>query len=228
MIRAQIFHPLWLAAGRMSLDLEFEVHPGELLAVYGPSGSGKTTLLRILAGLVKPERGHIRFGEEIWLDTDSGILVPTQHRGIGLVFQDYALFPNMTVRKNLEFALERDQPKEEVGELIRIMELEELAGRFPRELSGGQQQRVALARTLVRRSKLLLLDEPLSALDTQMRSRLQDFLLETHRSRRLTTILVSHDAREVGRLADRVIQLKDGKIGGMGLPGKRKIWKPGR
>ncbi|MCB9285580.1 MAG: ABC transporter ATP-binding protein [Lewinellaceae bacterium] len=212
MMQIELYHPLWSAAGRMVLDLRLEVQPGELLAVYGPSGSGKTTLLRMLAGLAHPERGLIRFGEEVWLDTKKRWVVPTKRRKLGLVFQEYALFPNMTVRKNLEYALERGQPKSEIAELMHIMELEELADRYPAKLSGGQQQRVALARALVRRPHLLLLDEPLSALDTEMRFRLQEYILELHKAYSLTTILVSHDVHEVIRLADRVVLLEEGKI----------------
>ena len=212
MMQVELYHPLWSAAGRMMMDLRLEVQAGELLAVYGPSGSGKTTLLRMLAGLTRPERGLIRFEEEVWLDTEKKIVMPTKHRKAGLVFQEYALFPNMTVRKNLEYALERGQPKSEVDELMHIIELEELADRHPAKLSGGQQQRVALARALVRRPHLLLLDEPLSALDTEMRFRLQEYILQVHKTYSLTTILVSHDVHEVIRLADRVVLLQEGKI----------------
>ncbi|MBK8489511.1 MAG: ATP-binding cassette domain-containing protein [Saprospirales bacterium] len=212
MMQIKLYHSLWSAAGRMVLDLDMEIHPGELLAVYGPSGSGKTTLLRMLAGLARPERGYIRFGEEVWLDTAKRTIIPTKRRKVGLVFQEYALFPNMTVRKNLEYALDRGQSKSDVEELMHIMELEELAGRYPAKLSGGQQQRVALARALVRRPHLLLLDEPLSALDTEMRIRLQEYILQVHNTYSLTTVLVSHDVHEVIRLADRVILLEEGKI----------------
>lgn len=218
MIRIKVRHPLWSAAGRMVLELDMELQENELIAVYGPSGSGKTTLLRILAGLVKPQEGLIRFGEDVWLDTTKKIMVRPQERQAGLVFQDYALFPNMTVRKNLEYALEKGQSKDFVEELMRVMELEELGGRYPAMLSGGQQQRVALARALVRRPKLLLLDEPLSALDTEMRQRLQEFILRVHRSYSLTTLLVSHDAPEVIRLADRVVILREGKVVEIGVP----------
>jgi molybdate transport system ATP-binding protein len=218
MIRIKVNHPLWSAAGRMALDLDLELQENKLIAIYGPSGSGKTTLLRILAGLVKPQKGLIRFGEEVWLDTAKKIMVRPQERQAGLVFQDYALFPNMTVRKNLEYALEKGQSRDFVDELMRVMELEELGGRYPARLSGGQQQRVALARALVGRPKLLLLDEPLSALDTEMRQRLQEFILQMHRTYSLTTLLVSHDAPEVIRLADRVVIIREGKVVEVGAP----------
>lgn len=218
MILIKVRHPLWSAAGRMTLELELELRENELAAIYGPSGSGKTTLLRILAGLVKPQEGYICFGEEVWLDTRKKIMVRPQERKAGLVFQDYALFPNMTVRKNLEYALEKGQSSDFVDELMQVMELDELGDRYPARLSGGQQQRVALARALVRRPELLLLDEPLSALDTEMRQRLQEFILQVRRSYSLTTLLVSHDAPEVVRLADRVIILREGKVVEIGVP----------
>jgi molybdate transport system ATP-binding protein len=202
----------------MALDLDLELPAGQLIAVYGPSGSGKTTLLRMLAGLMRPERGWIRFGEETWLDTDRKLMLSAQRRKIGLVFQDYALFPNMSVRQNLSYALEKGQPEADVEELMHIMQLEELAGRYPSRLSGGQQQRVALARALVRKPHLLLLDEPLSALDTRMRLRLQEYILQVHRAYSLTTLLVSHDAQEVLRLADQVVLLEEGKVVKMGDP----------
>lgn len=202
----------------MALELDLELPENELIAVYGPSGSGKTTMLRILAGLVKPQEGYICFGEDVWLDTRKKIMVRPQERQAGLVFQDYALFPNMTVRKNLEYALEKGQSSDFPDELMRVMELEELGDRYPARLSGGQQQRVALARALVRKPKMLLLDEPLSALDTEMRERLQEFILQVHRSYSLTTLLVSHDAPEVIRLADRVVILREGKVVQTGLP----------
>lgn len=218
MIRIKVHHPLWSAAGRMALELDLELPENELIAVYGPSGSGKTTMLRILAGLVKPQEGYICFGEDVWLDTRKKVMVRPQERQAGLVFQDYALFPNMTVRKNLEYALEKGQSSDFPDELMRVMELEELGDRYPARLSGGQQQRVALARALVRKPKMLLLDEPLSALDTEMRERLQEFILQVHRSYSLTTLLVSHDAPEVIRLADRVVILREGKVVQTGLP----------
>ncbi|HEY4290626.1 MAG TPA: ATP-binding cassette domain-containing protein [Puia sp.] len=148
----------------------------------------------------------------IWLDTSHHINLPTRHRSIGFVFQDFALFPHLTVRQQLEFALPKRSDRSIVDELLAMMELEELQHRKPTLLSGGQQQRVALARAIARRPRLLLLDEPLSALDDEMRHRLQDFILKAHRFYQLTTILVSHYLPEIFRLSDEVIVLENGQV----------------
>lgn len=218
MIEFQLHKKLHSAGGEMLLDVNINVEAGEFIAISGPSGSGKTTLLRLIAGLAEPERGYIEVQQECWLDTRKKINLSPQKRNVGFVFQDYALFPNMTVRKNLEYALGQNGPSRIIDELTQIMELEELMSRYPSKLSGGQQQRVALARSLVRRPPILLLDEPLSALDAAMRSRLQDYILQLHKRYALTTILVSHDFVEIFKMADRVIQLEDGKIVKSGKP----------
>ena len=218
MIHIRLNKSLHSAQGPMALDVDFRLDQGEFLAVTGPSGSGKTTLLRLLAGLVNPESGLIRYGEELWLDTSQKHCLSPQRRRVGMVFQDYALFPNMTVRENMEYPLERKQTKDIVNELIEIMEIEELIDRRPVNLSGGQQQRVALARALVRRPNLLLLDEPLSALDIQMRAKLQDYVLRAHEQYNLTTLLVSHSREEIRKMSDRVIRLENGRITQSGSP----------
>jgi molybdate transport system ATP-binding protein len=203
---------LHTAQGQQQLDIRFQVKKGSILALYGPSGAGKTTTLRILAGLTDVTTGYIDTGDEVWLDTTRHIHLPTRHRSIGFVFQDFALFPHLTVRQQLEFALPKKQDRSIVNELLNMMELEELQHRKPALLSGGQQQRVALARAIARRPKLLLLDEPLSALDDEMRYKLQDFILKAHRAYNLTTILVSHYLPEIFRLANEVIVLEKGKV----------------
>jgi molybdate transport system ATP-binding protein len=210
---------LHTARGPQRLDIAFDWQQGRLLAIYGPSGAGKTTILRILAGLTKAESGYIEVAGEVWLDSTSRISVPTRHRSIGFVFQDFALFPNLTVRQQLEFALPDRHDSTIVSELLGLMELEELQHRRPALLSGGQQQRVALARAIARRPRLLLLDEPLSALDDEMRNKLQEYILMAHRHYRLTTIFVSHHLPEVLRLADEAILLEKGRITGQGTPG---------
>lgn len=220
MIHIQLQKQLHAATGRMDLQVDLQIPLGSFVAISGPSGGGKTTLLRLIAGLEKPEAGLIRYREETWLNTGERISVRTQRRKIGLVFQDYALFPNMTVEKNLAYALHRGQDPAVVQDLMTITELTELAGRYPVNLSGGQQQRVALARALVRKPGLLLLDEPLSALDTAMRSRLQDYILELHHSFQLTTILVSHDFTEIKKMAEKVYWLENGRILKEGPPGE--------
>jgi molybdate transport system ATP-binding protein len=203
---------LHTASGHQLLDVGFQLKQGSILALYGPSGAGKTTILRTLAGLADAATGYIQVGDNIWLDTSRHINLPTRHRSIGFVFQDFALFPHLTVRGQLEFALPKKVDRLIVDELLSMMELEELQHRKPALLSGGQQQRVALARAIARRPRLLLLDEPLSALDDEMRHRLQDFILKAHRFYQLTTILVSHYLPEIFRLSDEVIVLENGQV----------------
>jgi len=212
MIQFRATKMLHTASGHQLLDVGFQLKQGSILALYGPSGAGKTTILRILAGLTDAATGYIQVGDNIWLDTSHHINLPTRHRSIGFVFQDFALFPHLTVRGQLEFALPKKADRLIVDELLSMMELEELQHRKPALLSGGQQQRVALARAIARRPRLLLLDEPLSALDDEMRHRLQDFILKAHRSFQLTTILVSHYLPEIFRLSDEVIVLENGQV----------------
>ena len=204
--------------GRLPLEVECHVEEGNFVTIYGPSGAGKTTMLRILAGLLRPEYGKIKIGHDTWLDSDNGIYVPPQNREVGLVFQDFALFPNMTVKQNLEYALDKGISSDIIDELLIMMELDKLGNRKPDTLSGGQKQRVALARALVRKPKLLLLDEPLSALDFEMRARLQDYILEIHRKFNLTTFLVSHDLGEIFKMSEFMIHLQDGQIIRQGSP----------
>jgi molybdate transport system ATP-binding protein len=219
MIRVELYKTLQSADGIMPLDIACTIVPGELTAIYGASGAGKTTLLRILAGLATVEKGSINVQGQIWLDTNKRVNLTVQKRNIGIVFQDYALFPNMTVRQNLEYALIKGEDPSIIEELMEIMELRQLENAKPSRLSGGQKQRVALARALVRKPTLILLDEPLSALDSELRIKLQDYILAVHRKYKLTTILVSHDIPEICKMADTVIVLKKGKISKQGTPG---------
>ncbi|HEY4784945.1 MAG TPA: ABC transporter ATP-binding protein [Bacteroidales bacterium] len=191
----------------------------ELVALFGPSGAGKTTLLRILAGLIKPDKGRITVGSTVWFDSSGNIDLLPQKRNIGYMFQDYALFPNMTVEENIRFAHPSNNRKE-VRDLIETFGLAEFAKRKPSGLSGGQKQRVALARALARKPSLMLLDEPLSALDAGMRISLQNEISKAHHLFGATTILVSHDMSEVFRLAGKVICLENGKITSTGSPEK--------
>jgi molybdate transport system ATP-binding protein len=206
------------AEGEIELDVNVTLAEGEFVTVFGQSGAGKTTLLRMLAGLTIPDRGRIAIGNEVWFDSARRIDLPPQRREIGLVFQDYALFPNMTVRENLTFALAAKNEHSRVDELIEMMQLGALQQRLPTTLSGGQKQRVALARALIRRPRLLLLDEPFSALDAETRIRLQDEILRLHRSLGLTTLIVSHDLGEVYKLSDRVLLIERGSISRNGRP----------
>jgi molybdate transport system ATP-binding protein len=210
---------LHTAAGPRTLDVRLTLAPGELLAISGPSGAGKTTLLRLLAGLDRPDGGFIQAENSAWYSQERRQFLPPQQRPLGFVFQNYALFPNMTVRENLAFAAAgQSQPERIINDLLDALELTELADRRPALLSGGQQQRVALARALARRPRLLLLDEPLSALDLPTRLRLQQVLADVHRQFELTTILISHDPAEITRLADRVLELELGQVRRLGSP----------
>ncbi|HNX54407.1 MAG TPA: ABC transporter ATP-binding protein [Prolixibacteraceae bacterium] len=203
--------------GPMTLAIRTSIRLGELIALFGQSGAGKTTLLRILSGLVTPDKGQIRFRDEVWFDSEKRINVPPQQRNISLMFQDYALFPNMNVEQNIQFA-QTEKNQQKVLELIELLGLTELRKRRPSSLSGGQKQRVALARALARKPQLLLLDEPLSALDAEMRSSLQDEIVKVHQLAGVTTIMVSHDLSEVFRLASQVLYIENGTITRTGKP----------
>lgn len=222
MIDCQLRKTLNGAEGPMELDVKFQLVSGSFASLYGVSGAGKTSILRMLAGLMKPDAGYISVNGSTWFDADKKLNLSTQKRRLGFVFQDYALFPNMTVLENLSFALPRGNDRSIIDELIALMELEALVDRKPGLLSGGQQQRVALARAIVPLPRLLLLDEPLSALDSQMRHKLQDYLLQLHRKYELTTLLVSHDVAEVVKTSDQLLVLEQGRISQQGSP--TKVW----
>jgi sulfate/thiosulfate transport system ATP-binding protein len=202
-------------------DLSLNIDDGEFIAVLGPSGSGKTSLLRILAGLDQPDAGSVQRDEQDLLALDA------RRRGVGLVFQHYALFPHMTVTQNVAFGL-RVRPwrqrlkasviKTRVEELLRRVELDHLAARYPAQLSGGQRQRVALARALAIQPRLLLLDEPFGALDAQVRVNLRRWLREFHRSLGITTLFVTHDQDEALEMADRIVVMNQGRIEQIGTP----------
>lgn len=206
MLRIKTKKPLHGSNGKMNLDIDIEIKEGDFVALAGESGAGKTTLLRILAGLEEAE-GFIEVGGEVWLDGTKA-LAP-QHRKIGFVFQDYALFANMSVEENLLFI---SKDKALASHLLKVTELTHLKDRLPNTLSGGQKQRVSLCRALMNRPKLLLMDEPLSALDPAMRTKLQHEILALHKEFGTTTIMVSHDPSEIYRLSKRVLVLEQGKI----------------
>lgn len=184
-------------------------------AVLGPSGCGKTTLLRCIAGLTQPDQGHIEFAGQVWLSVERKICRSPQGRDIGFLFQEYALFPHMTVAENIGFGIRGDsyhQRRQRLSEIISLFDLKGLEGRLPGQISGGQQQRVALARVLARRPRLLLLDEPLSALDLPLRERLRNELRTILSEFAIPVILVTHDRTEAIGLADRVMLMDQGAI----------------
>jgi molybdate transport system ATP-binding protein len=206
MLELDIHKRLQGSRGEMALDVQLSIKEHDFIALSGQSGSGKTTLLRILAGLEEAS-GSIRLGDEVWLDERENL--PTQKRGIGFVFQDYALFANMSVEQNLLYV---NKDKVLAKHLLELTHLWELRDRLPSTLSGGQKQRVSICRALMNRPRLLLMDEPLSALDPIMRMQLQEDILRLHKEFGTTTIMVSHDPSEIYRLANRGFILDQGKI----------------
>ncbi|MDR3667617.1 MAG: ATP-binding cassette domain-containing protein [Ignavibacteriaceae bacterium] len=197
--------------GIIELDVELEIPEHGFITLFGKSGVGKTTILRMISGLTKPDSGYIKVGEEDWFNSSKELNIKTQLRNIGFVFQDYALFPNMTVEDHLFYA-QKQKDVNHVNDLLNIFNLEELKKRKPDTLSGGQKQRAAVARALARKPKILLLDEPLSALDSETRQILQQEIITAHRNFSATTILVSHDIDEISRLADKVYVISKGRI----------------
>ena len=192
-------------------DINCEIAKGEFITLLGPSGCGKSTLLRCIAGLTGVNGG------QILLDGEDLVPVAPQKRGIGMVFQSYALFPNMTVQQNVAFGLRMQKVKgseaeQRVKEVLELVELNDFAGRYPQQLSGGQCQRVALARSLVTRPRLLLLDEPLSALDARIRKHLREQIRSIQQELGLTTIFVTHDQEEALVMSDRIFLMNAGKI----------------
>ncbi len=196
-------------------DFSLEVADGEMLALLGPSGSGKTTVLRLLAGLEKPDCGSIQIGDGFV--TGHGKFVPPQARRIGMVFQDLALWPHMTVRGHLDFVLKgnrfpRRERKRRIFELLEKMDLATRADAYPHELSGGQKQRVSIARALSIDPQILLLDEPLASLDSELQSRMTDEIVRLNQDLRITTLYVTHDGSEAFRVAERVAVMRSGEL----------------
>lgn len=204
-------------ASRVFDKLSFSIEEGEFITLLGPSGCGKSTLLRCLAGLEKPDEGRI------FVDGEDITQTKAQKRGIGMVFQSYALFPNMTVAENIAFGLKMQKlPKGEmlhrVAQAIRLVELVGNEKKYPNQLSGGQRQRVALARALVVKPRILLLDEPLSALDARIRRNLRDEIRSIQREMHLTTIFVTHDQEEAMTMSDRIFLMNKGQFVQVGTP----------
>lgn len=197
-------------------DVTLEIAAGECLVVLGPSGCGKTTLLRLVAGLDVPDDGEIWL-RNVQVASSGRSLVPPYRRQIGFVFQDLALWPHLTVAGHLGFVLDalklpRAERNRHIDDALKLVRIDGFAGRYPHELSGGEQQRVALARALVGSPRLLLLDEPLSSLDAELRAAMRAELARLHRTLALTTIYVTHDRDDAAVLADRVIEMRAGRI----------------
>jgi putative spermidine/putrescine transport system ATP-binding protein len=195
--------------------LDLEIAQGEFLTLLGPSGCGKTTTLRLIAGFVEPSAGRILFGGDDVTD------LPPQKREIGMVFQDYALFPHMTIADNIGFALvergiQREKIRSRVGELLDLIRLPSVGERFPAQLSGGQQQRVAVARAVAHSPRVLLMDEPLGALDLKLREAMQAEISAIQRALKITTVYVTHDQAEAMSMSDRIAVMNDGRIEQMG------------
>ncbi|MFQ5735798.1 MAG: ABC transporter ATP-binding protein [Thermodesulfobacteriota bacterium] len=197
-----------------SIDVSLSLRD-DLLVLFGPSGAGKSLILKMISGITAPDSGRVRVGTEAMYDSGAGVNVPIRGRRIGFLFQDYALFPHMTVHDNIAYGITHlpgDEVRRKVAELLGVMRLAGLDGRYPHELSGGQKQRCALARTLATNPRILLLDEPFSALDYQVREKLRADLLNIHRLYPITTILVTHDLEEAFMLGQRIAVINNGRI----------------
>ncbi len=204
-------------------NVSFEVEDGEFLTLLGPSGCGKTTTLRCIAGLEVPDEGEIYVGEKLVSAPRKGIHVPPEKRGIGMVFQNYAVWPHMTVFDNVAYPLKlrkvpRDEIRRRVKKVLELVKLEGLENRYPYQLSGGQQQRVALARALVMEPEVLLLDEPLSNLDAKLREEMRIEIRELQRKLGITVIYVTHDQLEAMAMSDRIAVMNNGRIVQIGTP----------
>lgn len=208
-------------------DFNFKIHDGEFVAFLGPSGCGKTTCLRMVAGLERNTGGTIAIGNTVVSDAASGLFVAPEKRNVGMVFQSYAVWPHMDVFSNIAFPLKvKKLPKDEihakVAEILKIVELEGLEKRMPNQLSGGQQQRVALARGLVARPNVLLLDEPLSNLDAKLREKMRLDIRNIQQQFKMTVIYVTHDQLEATEMSDRMLIMHKGRIVQAGAPAEIK------
>jgi molybdate transport system ATP-binding protein len=207
-------------AGGFELDAKFETS-AQVTALFGPSGSGKTSLLYMIAGLLSPQTGSIQLGQNVWFDAKRGIDLKAERRHVGFVFQDHLLFPHLSVKRNLMFGRYRRRGRPaavDPDRVIAVLELSELLDRYPRKLSGGERQRVALGRALLSGPELLLMDEPLAALDEALKDRILTYVQRVLAEWRIPTIYVSHSAAEVRRVADRVVVLEQGRVTQCGSP----------
>jgi molybdate transport system ATP-binding protein len=217
-ILVDIKKQLWSGRRGFSLEVAFSSDQ-DVIVLFGPSGAGKSLTLQAIAGLITPDAGQIVVGERVLFDADRDIRVPARHRDVGYVFQDYALFPHLTVGQNVSFGLKRVWPwslpwgeRLRLEEVLEILELTALRDSLPRDLSGGQRQRVALARALIRRPSLLLLDEPFSALDAPLRAKMRQELLRVRQRFTIPVILITHDPDDVAALAETVVVYDRGRV----------------
>ncbi|MBE3587617.1 MAG: ATP-binding cassette domain-containing protein [Thermoanaerobacteraceae bacterium] len=205
------------------LQIELTVK-NEVLVVLGPSGAGKTTLLQCLSGLQKPRRGEIVLNGRVLFSSTARVNLPPRHRRVGYVFQDYALFPHMTVEQNAAYGMKGDGDAGlKLQEVLEMLQIAHLARRYPGQISGGERQRTALARALLAGPELLLLDEPLSALDYETRRKVRGELQSLQRRWGIPFILVTHDLEEAAFLGDRVVRLERGRVAGWGVPAKNNF-----
>ena len=214
---------LKLSYSGFSLDVDLQLPGRGVTALYGHSGSGKTTCLRCIAGLEQAEQGFIQVNDEVWQDSDKGIFVPPHKRALGYVFQEASLFPHLSVRANLEFGLRRiprQQRRVDMAHATELLGIGHLLGRNPQNLSGGERQRIGIARALLTSPKLLLMDEPLAALDTQRKNEILPYLQRLHDELDIPVLYVSHSQDEVARLADHLVLLGNGKALASGAIGE--------
>ena len=202
-------------------SLDLEIGSGEFISLLGPSGCGKTTLIRMIAGLEHPSSGMIALEDEVVFQDEPPRYLPPEKRNIGMVFQNYALWPHLSIGENIAFPLEcrkisRSEITDRTRQILDQVQLQGLEARRPHELSGGQQQRAALARALIARPKVVLLDEPLSNLDTHLREEMCDLISEIKKANPITMIYVTHDQKEAYRLSDRIAVIHQGKIEQLG------------
>lgn len=211
MIDINLSKKLLGSGGEFNFECNVKNDKNELISIFGPSGSGKSTLLKMIAGLENADSGYIKIGGETWFDKEGGIDLRPQKRKVGFVFQEFTLFPNMSVLENITFA-QSEKNLKKAKELLELTELTELMSSYPVTLSGGQKQRVAIARAIAREPEILLLDEPFSALDATVKRKLHEEILRLKSALNMPILFVSHDKEEVFRLSDKVATVKEGKV----------------
>jgi len=212
MLKAQIQKSLW----HFDLNLELNID-NQIIVLWGPSGCGKTTTLNVLAGLLTPDKGRITLHDRVLFSSSGRINIPARHRHIGYLFQDYALFPHKTVMQNVGYGIRRSSPDRSIShqaskQLLESFGIQHLVDRYPGQLSGGEKQRVALARALITNPRLLLLDEPFSALDYENKVRLRQELKHIHNKRQIPLVMVTHDQEDAAYLGDVIMKLEMGQI----------------